>query len=103
MKKRETARLLLDGWLVYYNFFRPHESLKGMTPAEKAGIKFSYKNWADVVRGQKKETQVTDDGIIKTYRVRAYPVYEKPKRNRKAEHKRAGQETEVTLSTMRLK
>lgn len=52
LKKRETARLIMDGWLVYYNFFRPHESLKNKTPAEKAGIKFPYKNWLDVVKGR---------------------------------------------------
>lgn len=45
-----TARLLLDGWLVHYNFFRPHESLGGKTPAEKAGIDFPFKDWLDVVR-----------------------------------------------------
>lgn len=50
MKKRETARLIMDGWLVHYNFFRPHESLRDKTPAEKAGIKFPFKNWLDVVR-----------------------------------------------------
>ncbi len=50
LKSVKTARLLLDGWLVHYNFFRPHEALKGKTPAEKAGIKFLYKNWLDVVR-----------------------------------------------------
>lgn len=51
LKKRETAKLLLDGWLVHYNFFRPHESLGNKTPAEKAGVKFPYKNWLDVVKG----------------------------------------------------
>jgi transposase InsO family protein len=27
LKSPETALLILDGWLVYYNFFRPHEAL----------------------------------------------------------------------------
>jgi len=49
LKKPETALEILDGWLVYYNFFRPHESLGDKTPAEKAGIKFPLKNWLDVV------------------------------------------------------
>jgi hypothetical protein len=39
----------MDGWLVHYNFLRAHEALKGKTPAEKAGIKFPYRNWLDVV------------------------------------------------------
>jgi len=50
LKKKETARLIMDGWLVHYNFFRPHESLRGKTPSEKAGIKFPFKNWLDAVR-----------------------------------------------------
>ena len=37
-------------WLIHYNFFRPHEYLDGKTPAEKAGIKFTFDNWLDVVR-----------------------------------------------------
>lgn len=49
MKNRHTAKLVLDGWLIHYNFFRPHESLAGKTPAEAAQIAFPYKNWKDVV------------------------------------------------------
>lgn len=52
MKKPETARIILDGWLVYYNFFRPHESLKDRTPAEVAGIQFPFTGWLDVVKSQ---------------------------------------------------
>jgi transposase-like protein len=44
----ESARLFLDGWLVHYNFFRPHMSLNDRTPASMAGIKFPFKNWKDV-------------------------------------------------------
>ncbi len=39
-----------DGWLVYYNYFRPHESLEGKTPAEVAHVQYSIKNWADLTR-----------------------------------------------------
>ena len=53
LKKRKTAALLLDGWLVHYNFFRPHEALKGKTPAEKAGVRFPFRNWLDIVKGGK--------------------------------------------------
>ncbi|MCX6643556.1 MAG: IS6 family transposase [Candidatus Bathyarchaeota archaeon] len=48
LKEIETAKLFTDGWLVHYNFFRPHETL-GKTPAEAAGIKFNFRNWQDVV------------------------------------------------------
>lgn len=50
LKSRESAALLLDGWLVHYNFFRPHMSLGGRTPAAAAGIQASVTTWADVVR-----------------------------------------------------
>ncbi|RJO62590.1 MAG: DDE domain-containing protein [Dehalococcoidia bacterium] len=49
LKTPEGASMILDGWLVYYNFFRPHESLENKTPAEKAGIKSTMQNWRDVV------------------------------------------------------
>jgi putative transposase len=44
-----SARLFLDGWLVHYNFFRPHMSLRDRTPASVAGIKFPFRNWKDIV------------------------------------------------------
>lgn len=50
LKNRETAKLIMDGWLIHYNFFRPHESLKDKTPAQKAGIKLPFKNWLEVVQ-----------------------------------------------------
>lgn len=50
LKKIETAKLLMDGWLVHYNFFRPHESLGDKTPADKAGIVFPFDDWMDVTR-----------------------------------------------------
>jgi len=45
----ESARLFMDGWLVHYNFFRPHMSLKDRTPASVAGIRFPFHNWKDIV------------------------------------------------------
>jgi putative transposase len=44
----ESARLFLDGWLVHYNFFRPHMSLRDRTPAQVAGIRFPLRHWKDV-------------------------------------------------------
>ena len=51
---RKKLSEVMDGWLVHYNFFRPHEALKGRTPAWAAGVRFPYANWADVVRKGKK-------------------------------------------------
>lgn len=53
MSNRETAKLVLSGWLIHYNFFRPHESLGGKTPAQAAGIKFPYSDWSEIVGGKK--------------------------------------------------
>jgi putative transposase len=51
LKTRKSAKLITDGWLVHYNFFRPHEALDSNTPSQKAGIKFPFRNWLDIVRG----------------------------------------------------
>jgi transposase-like protein len=59
MKQITTAQILLDGWLIHYNFFRPHDSLKGKTPAEAAGIKF-YKNWEAIVRSNKPIIEISE-------------------------------------------
>jgi len=50
LKKVETAKKFIEGWLIHYNYFRPHISLKGKTPAQKAGIRLSTTDWLDVVR-----------------------------------------------------
>jgi transposase-like protein len=50
LKGPESARLVMDGWLVHYNFFRPHMGLGGKTPAEAAGIKYDVRSWTDVVK-----------------------------------------------------
>lgn len=50
LKNFETARDFLDGWLIHYNYLRPHTSLNDKTPAEVAGVKFPYVNWGDIIR-----------------------------------------------------
>jgi transposase-like protein len=52
LKKKDTAQTILDGWVTYYNFSRPHLSLRNeMTPAEAGGINY-FTNWGDFVRSQ---------------------------------------------------
>jgi transposase-like protein len=55
LKSKETGQRILDGWLFFYNFFRPHEALRtryrNLTPAEKAEIRFPFKSWLDIVKG----------------------------------------------------
>jgi transposase-like protein len=50
LANRESAKLVMDGWGIHYNFFRPHQSMKGKTPAEVAGIKMPFRSWADIVK-----------------------------------------------------
>jgi hypothetical protein len=72
IKRVDSAKLFAEGWLVHYNFFRPHESLKGKPPAEAAGIDFPFKNWLDVVR-QPRIIVRTEDYIPPSPRPRKPP------------------------------
>lgn len=48
LKDANSALAFIDGFLVYYNYFRPHMSLDGKTPAEEAGIDYPAKNWREL-------------------------------------------------------
>jgi putative transposase len=45
----ETTRLLTDGWLVHYNFFKEHEALGNIPPAQAMKVKTPFKDWNDVL------------------------------------------------------
>ena len=48
LKKTDTP--VLTGYQIYHNYFRPHEALKGKTPAEKCGIVIEGENkWKTVI------------------------------------------------------
>jgi putative transposase len=49
LKSKRTGERIMGGWLVHYNFFRPHEGLGNITPAEAAGLKFPYRNWEEII------------------------------------------------------
>jgi putative transposase len=51
-RNKDTLQKFMDGWLINYNYFRPHMSLKDKTPAEKAGIKFPFHNWLEVSKSE---------------------------------------------------
>jgi hypothetical protein len=86
----ESARLFLDGWLVHYNFFRPHMSLRDRTPAQVAGIRFPLRNWKDV----------TEQPYRVTARIPIKPKA-KPRKRGKAKRKKTRM-AEQTLSRVRL-
>jgi len=50
LASKESARLVMDGWGIHYNFFRPHGGRDSKTPAQAAEIDSPYRNWAEVVR-----------------------------------------------------
>lgn len=45
----QSIRQFLDGWLVYYNFFKQQVSLQNQTPAALAGIQYDFRNWKDII------------------------------------------------------
>jgi len=49
LKKKDTA--ILKGYQVFHNYIRPHEALKGKTPAEACGITVEGKNkWLTLIQ-----------------------------------------------------
>ena len=70
LKSLETAKFFTDGWLVHYNFLRPHDSLNDKTPAEASGIKFPYENWFDITLTAKPKTRVALKTVIHRMPVR---------------------------------
>ena len=49
-KSLDSAELILDGFLVNYNFFRPHYALGNRTPADVARVNTPVRNWTELVR-----------------------------------------------------
>ncbi|MFC2020178.1 transposase [Chloroflexota bacterium] len=69
LKNLETAIEFTQGWLVHYNYLRPHESLDDKAPAQVAGVDYPYKNWADIIRKHKPSEKIkvihTERGRVK--------------------------------------
>jgi putative transposase len=80
LKNRDTLEKFADGWLVHYNFLRPHEALKGKTPAEVANAHFTYKNWFELTSApQVIITQNTKPLKTSPQRIRSPRAHELPK------------------------
>ena len=93
----KSARRFLDGWLVHYNFFRPHTSLRDMTPAQAAGIKFPFRNWKDVCE---QPFEITARIPIREYE----PMLKVSKRKKPVKQKaRSRQKPETSISALRIK
>jgi len=50
LKSLDSSRFFTDGWLIHYNYCRPHMALLNRTPAEMAGVDSAFKNWKDIVK-----------------------------------------------------
>lgn len=46
----ESIRLLTGGWLINYNFFKQHEAIGNIPPAQARTKTVPFKDWNDVVR-----------------------------------------------------
>lgn len=49
LKNRESARIVLDGFITHYNFLMEHYHLGGGTPAQAGGIGGGIENWGDLI------------------------------------------------------
>jgi transposase-like protein len=47
--RERRAKNILDGFIIHYNFIKPHESLEGRTPAEMAGIE-GLNDWRTLIK-----------------------------------------------------
>lgn len=50
--KNKEENQVIDGWRIYYNFIRPHQSLNGKTPAEMAGLDLNLERnkWLSLIK-----------------------------------------------------
>ena len=57
LEGRDTGQAYIDGLVLHYNYFRPHEGLDDKRPAEAAGAELPFQSWQDVaaVRADKGE------------------------------------------------
>ena len=53
---------ILTGYQIYHNYFRPHEALKGKTPAELCGIQIEGENkWKTVIENASRNVKSKDN------------------------------------------
>ncbi len=49
LKTMESAKIISEGFIVHYNFLRPHMTLGRKTPASVAGLKMPFQTWIQLV------------------------------------------------------
>jgi len=62
LKKKETP--ILVGYQIYHNYMRPHEALKGKTPADACGIEVEGPNkWLTLIQNARKVSAMRAAGL----------------------------------------
>jgi putative transposase len=69
MDRNTNFQVILEGFVLFYNYLRPHMGIAGKTPAEAGQAGYPLKNWGDVVDSQKPNV-VMPKGAHLEYRVR---------------------------------
>lgn len=82
----DTARLLTEGWLIHYNFFKDNESLNNESPVKHMGIASPFTNWGDIVRGFKHESETKQESYDPEVKTTSITHWDKSK----AENRIAG-------------
>lgn len=84
MDRNANMQLILDGFVFYYNYLRPHMGLEGKTPAQAAKVDYPYRNWGDVVKSQMPKVKLTEEDRVK-YKVdrKIRRARRKPRRTRR--------------------
>jgi len=86
-KNIDTLIQFTDGFQAYYNYLKPHHSLKGKTPAEVANVDYDVKNWMDVCHlPVSKQTEIisyegTEKRVIRPSKTRRREAYRKRQPN----------------------
>ncbi|MFC1968068.1 DDE-type integrase/transposase/recombinase [Chloroflexota bacterium] len=91
MDRNTNFQLILDGFVFYYNYLRPHMGLGGKTPAQAAKMDYPYESWGDVVRSEMPKLEVTDEDKVR-YRV------ERKVRTSRRKPRRTGQRGTIPTS-----
>jgi len=100
LKNIESAHDFIDGWLVHYNYLRPHTALGNKTPAEVAGIAYPYKNWADITRHKPSKPVIIEHQPRDKVRLPTIQIGRPRKRVRVSKRKRQTAPPSPTLSSI---
>jgi transposase-like protein len=96
MDRNASFQLILDGFVFFYNYLRPHMGIGGKTPAQAAKVDYPFENWRDVVESQMPRLEIPK-GIKVDYRVRKKPTKKRARTKTRGVRGR----TQTTLGGMR--